>query len=364
MRRFVPVLTLLVGGCALALGTTGAPSDSPGPSPGASATSASPDAGPSPVPSGDPSTEPSPTPTAATLHGYVTTVAGGGFDKALPPGATDSVKFLQLDCVVAGPNGDVYAIQNRWGEYWKSEVNKISGGMVTVVAESTGSSTFVSSAIGGMSFDASGDLYVTDMAANAIWKVGEDHTFKTFAGKGSSVKQRVDGKGDAARFFNATGHARDAAGNIFVIEFYKIRKIAPDATVTTIGPDPSFHNGNSIAMHPSGNLWVSSSAGVGVYSSVDASVIVPPAGERLYFLVSDQQGNLFGWRDDGLYRIPPGGTMADLQKVFHNSGGYADGPFDQPPGFNLVQNMAVDADGNLLVADLGNGRIRKIVFER
>ncbi len=45
-------------------------------------------------------------------------------------------------------------------------------------------------------------------------------------------------------------------------------------------------------MHPSGNLWVSSSAGIGVYSAVDGSVVFPPSGDRMHFLNTDSTGNL------------------------------------------------------------------------
>jgi sugar lactone lactonase YvrE len=85
-----------------------------------------------------------------------------------------------------------------------------------------------------------------------------------------------DGPGNVAGFFAPTGVALDAAGNAYVADAQnrEIRKVAPDGTVTTLAGNPHapkesldgigsaahFSSPNSIAVHPSGFLYVTDAA--------------------------------------------------------------------------------------------------------
>jgi hypothetical protein len=93
-------------------------------------------------------------------------------------------------------------------------------------------------------------------------------TFKVIAGQAGSRGSK-DGPATEALFNFPVGIVRDAAGNIYVSEWYSaVRRIAPDGTVTTIagksgengfvdgpGPEARFHTVASLVIDSAGNLY-------------------------------------------------------------------------------------------------------------
>jgi hypothetical protein len=131
-------------------------------------------------------------------------------------------------------------------------IRKITpNGTVTTMAGAAG----VSGAINGVgsaarfnqssrnTLDSSGNLYITDFYNNLIRKITPNGTVTTFDG---SVRGYVDGVGTAASFNRPHGITIDSLGNLYVVEHnHLIRKITPNATVTTItGTSGSFGSSN------------------------------------------------------------------------------------------------------------------------
>jgi sugar lactone lactonase YvrE len=85
----------------------------------------------------------------------------------------------------------------------------------------------------GFGWTAEGALLVTDHGSS-VRKITPDGTVTTLAG--SKERGFADGAGKEARFKNAVGLAVDAGGNILVADSgnRRIRKIAPDGTVSTL----------------------------------------------------------------------------------------------------------------------------------
>jgi len=157
----------------------------------------------------------------------------------------------------------------------------------------------------------------------------------TFAGNGSAAFG--DGIGTGAQFNNPGGMAIDAQGNIYIADTFnnRIRKMAPDGTVTTI-------------------------AGNGTPGYVDDDVAAnaefyAPAG-----LTVDAQGNIFvaDYGNNVIRKITPDGKVST-----YAGNGYAafvDGAAINVAAFNGPAGVALDAKGNLFVADQNNNMIRKI----
>ena len=184
--------------------------------------------------------------------------------------------------------------------------------------------------------DASGNLYVADTFTNTIRKITPAGVVSTLAGTAGQAGSQ-DGTGAAARFNHPDGVAVDAAGNVYVVDSgnYTIRKISPAGVVTTLA----------------------GTAGIrGSSDAVDgAAMFAAPMGIAL-----DASGNVYVADTDNstIRKITASGTVTTLAGAVALSGS-VDGTGSSAK-FNQPRGVAVDAAGNVYVADTNNATIRKI----
>jgi sugar lactone lactonase YvrE len=185
----------------------------------------------------------------------------------------------------------------------------------------------------GVAIDAVGNVYVADRNNYKIRKITPMGEVSTLAGSGSLGN--ADGLGTAASFNYPTGIAIDATGNLYVAdsENHKIRKITPAGVVSTLAGSglPGNTNGTGTSASFKAPLGVTVDAAGNVY-------------------VADSQNHK-------IRKITPAGVVS----TFAGSGGAGstDGA-GSVASFNLPAGVAVDASGNVFVADLYNHKIRKI----
>jgi sugar lactone lactonase YvrE len=184
----------------------------------------------------------------------------------------------------------------------------------------------------GVTVDRAGNVYLADAGEhNQIRKIAPDGAQSILAG---SSEGHADGTGTAASFHTPSGIALDADGNLIVADTgnHTIRKVSMAGVVTTL-------------------------AGTGVAGFADGA-----AGQAQFNgpvgVAADKAGNVYvaDTYNDRIRRIAPDGSVSTLAGSLP---GLADGPgaaalFDTPTG------IAVDAQGNLFVADTQNGAIRKL----
>jgi sugar lactone lactonase YvrE len=239
----------------------------------------------------------------------------------------------------------------------------------------------------GVATDAAGNIYVADTANNKIRKVSPEGVVGTFAGSGAAGS--ADGPGLLATFTAPRGLAVDASGNVYVADTgaNKLRKITPEGVVSTLagsgaagsadgaGAAATFSAPCGLAIWTDGTLYVcdrdnhkiravdtdgvvTTISGTGVSGSTDGAKAVAtfnaPEGivvlQSGYLYIADTGNNIIR-RVNAL-----GGVL-----TFAGSGvaGYKD-DLDTQASFNAPRGIALDADGNLIVADAGNNRLRLV----
>ena len=274
-----------------------------------------------------------------TAAGVVTTVAG------MPgsPGATDgtgsAARFYYPGDIAIDPAGNLYV-----PEFPNHTIRKVTpAGVVTTfagLAGNPGSLDGVGSAARfqqpfGVAADSLGNIYVADTTNCTIRKITDAGVVTTIAGLAGNIGS-VDGTGSAARFFYPADVAIDGSGIISVLDRsnHTIRRIASGGVVTTFA-------------------GVAGSAG-GMDGTGSAARFAEPNG-----LTVDAGGALYV-ADTNNHTL----RKVSLNAVVTTIGGWAgsSGSLDGTASnarFNLPHGVAVDADGNIYVADYVNHTIRK-----
>ncbi len=214
--------------------------------------------------------------------------------------------------------------------------------------------------------------------------------FNTLAGSGAPI-DHTDGNGSNARFLNPTGAAIDAAGNIYIADGgdHTVRRVAPDGSVSTIAGasgqagtndgaagDARFLYPFAVAVDGAGTVYVTDAgshtvrriAGGGVTTIAGtpgiagrsdgittAALFNAPQG-----IAVDGAGNVYvsDTNNSTIRRIAPNGSVTTFAGSPGETGS-ADGNGGSAR-FNYPAGLAVDAAGNVYVADFDNSTIRKI----
>ena len=185
----------------------------------------------------------------------------------------------------------------------------------------------------GVAVDTAGNIFVAEFQSHRIRKITSAGVVTTFAGTG--VAGSADGIGVNATFNYPSGVAVDANGNILVADAgnHKIRKISASGVVSTLAGT---------------GAW-GSADGPGVNSSFFLPLGIAVGADGTVY-VGDSGGNR-------IRKISVSGNVSTLAGT--GAAGSADGN-GAAASFNDPAALAVDAAGNVYVADYLNNKIRKI----
>jgi sugar lactone lactonase YvrE len=176
-----------------------------------------------------------------TPAGVMTTLAGSGATGELD-GTGAAAKFNAPDGITYDGSGNLY-VSDAGGCTIRKIV--IATGVVTTyagtgVAGHANNATLLTSTFNGpagLKFDASGNLYIADQGNNLVREISGT-TVSTLAGGGSvggTAAGSANGTGTAATFNQLNDVAPDASGNLFVADYANnlIRKIVISTKVVT-----------------------------------------------------------------------------------------------------------------------------------
>ena len=305
----------------------------------------------------------------------INTFAGG----ALP------VNIPGTSASLYGPNS--VAVDNAGNLYFGDEDNvmrlDVSTGMMTLVAGNAYPT--------GVTLDAAGNLYIADYGSSRIRKVSNG-VITTVAGNGTQGYSGDNGPATSAALFFPSGIAVDAAGNLYIADTYnhRIRKVSNGVITTVAGNGTGGYSGDGgpatsaelkfpqgVTVDASGNLYIADLANYRI-RKVSNGVIITVAGNGTYGysgdngpatsaqlnfpdgVAMDVPGNLYiaDGRNNRIREVSNGviATVAGTGTGDYSGDG---GPATSAKLYDPV-GVAVDAAGNLYIADLANYRIRKV----
>ncbi|MEM9648904.1 MAG: IPT/TIG domain-containing protein [Bacteroidota bacterium] len=200
-----------------------------------------------------------------------------------------------------------------------------------------------------------------------------DTVVNTVAG---SSQGHADGFGSTAKFYNPTGIAVDANGNVFIADSgnHRIRKITPDGEVTTYaggekgsidGPalEARFNAPWDVDVDAEGNVYVADSQNHRIRKiSPDGNVIT---------LAGSDQGNANGVGKDAQFDTPRGVAVTPDGVVYvADSNNNSIRKIDKeqqvtrfPGGFGTLTGIEVGQDGYVYIVSFSSHSIWKIHYE-
>ena len=339
-----------------------------------------------------------------TPDGIITTVAGNGRAGFSGDGGLATSAMLNKPYGIAIDNDGNLLI----ADLNNGRVRKVSSdGRITTIAGNGGSgnsgngapATQASiTAPAGVTVDAQGVLYIADAGGDQIRRVTQNGIISLFAGTGARGFSGDGGLAIQASLAEPTGIAVDTKGDVFFTDVVnqRTRVITPDGIISTFagnGDGRFAGDGGSalqaamdfpskVAFDASGNLYISDTFNYRVRKITPANVISTVAGngsiafggdggpgtaaslDEPIGLAIDGRGNLYiGDRlNHRVRKVAPDGTISTVagngNDTFDGDGGPATAASLKAP-----EGVAVDAAGNLFIADRDNYRIRKVTPE-
>jgi sugar lactone lactonase YvrE len=244
--------------------------------------------------------------------------------------------------------------------------------------------------------DTSGNLYIVDSLDDRVRRVdAATGIITTVAGTGSGGYSGDDGPATQAQLSSPRGVAVDGIGNLYIADSanHRIRKVDTSGIITTIAGTgiPGFNPQDSIATTAQlslpygvapdglGNVYIADTSNAAIRMVDPAGVIHTIAGNGSYGytgdngpaalaqladpygLALDRDGNLLiaDSLNNVIRRISA--ATGTITTVAGTSAGFAgDGGPATSAKLNVPGGVAVDAAGDIYICDSGNSRVRRV----
>jgi uncharacterized protein (TIGR03437 family) len=226
-----------------------------------------------------------------------------------------------------------------WGAPEQFTISTVAGDGKTGYSGDNGPATSASfNQPKAVALDSTGNLYIADQINARIRKVALDGTVTTIAGNGVAGYSGDGGPAISAQLYVPTSVFVDAMGDLLISDQFNqvVRMVAPDGIITTVA----------------GN-------GVQAYCG-DGGPAVDACMDSPLDAVADAAGNIFiaDFTNNRVRKVSKGiiTTVAG-----NGNGGYSgDGGPATSASVWSPQSIALNAAGDLFIADIGNHRIRKV----
>jgi sugar lactone lactonase YvrE len=313
---------------------------------------------------------------AAARAQVVSTLAGSGEGGAGRDGLGTNAGFYSPGGAATGSDGTVYVSDLR-----SIRAVTPAGAVRTVPA--------AFSFVQNVAVAADGTLFTADINVNIVFAISSAGVVRTLAGSGACAS--VDGEGTDASFSSPSAVAVASDGTVYVTDrnFPRIRAITPTGVVSSLagsgtfgfadgaGTSASFQWPNGVAIGADGGtLYITDSCRIravtlagGVTRTFAGSGAGFADGVGTNAVFSGMYGSVAVASDGTLYlsdtgnsrirSISPTGTVRTIAGSGTN--GFADGS-GMNASFFYPNGVTLSADGNVIVVDSGNYRIRVITM--
>jgi len=323
-------------------------------------------------------------------NGVITTVAGTGTRGYTGDGGPATNAQLNAPGATAVDSaGNLYFVDSEFtvnvGSF--TRLLKVSNGMLTSVV--TGPFGELNTAL-ALAADAAGNLFIADSAFHGVLELSNG-LVTAVAGNGTSGFSGDGGPPTSAQLSESFGIAVDSTGALYIADSdnRRIRKVSGGVINTVAGNGSvSFSGDNSppssaqlnapvgVALDPAGNLYfadtqnyrvrkvsnglITTVAGNGIPGSSGDAGLAISAQLSPRAVAVDATGNLYiADSTHNVVRVVSNGVITTLAgngtAGFSGDGGPATGA-----QLNAPSGIAVDAAGNVYIADTQNFRVRKI----
>jgi uncharacterized protein (TIGR03437 family) len=283
-------------------------------------------------------------------QGTITTVVGSATCCKSPDGsAATSIWLTSAGGLAMDKQGNLYIYENQM-----SKVRKVNAaGIISTIAgngtpgyagdggPATSAELFPTGSVMGLAVDSAGNVYISDGYNNAVRKVDTNGNISTVAGNGTAGFSGDGGPATKAQLYFPAGIALDGAGNLYIADTSnnRVRKVSPSGMITTFA-------GNGNVVYSGDNVQAATTA------------VNRPEGVTV-----DAQGNVYiaETSDSRVRKVDTSGNITTVAGQTKKTGGFSgDGGPATAATLSGPRGLAVDAFGNLYIADNGNSRIRKV----
>jgi uncharacterized protein (TIGR03437 family) len=274
----------------------------------------------------------------------INTIAGTGVGGFSGDGSSATKAALNSPTGIAvDGSGNLYiadALNLRVRKIASGNINSVAGnGAVSYSGDGGPAMSAQLNAPESAAMDSAGNLYIADTANNVVREVAKSGIITTFAGNGTAGGNGDGGAATSAQLNAPQGVAVDSSGNVYIADTAngRVRKVSASGTISTVAGSGAIGYGGDGGAATSAQLYTPSAVAV------------------------DAAGNLYiaDFSNNRIRKVSTSGTITTVAGN-GNSGFTGDGGPATSANLDTPSGVAVDAAGNIYIADTGNNRIRQV----
>lgn len=273
----------------------------------------------------------------------ITTIAGNGINGFSGDGGpATAASFGAMGAIARDKHGNLYVVDN-------DRVRKISrNGIVTTVAgggtlifgDGSHADSVIFTLLTGIAADSSDNIYIGDAAHNRVRKVNAAGIISTFAGNGSGAYSGDTGPATSVGFYEPSGLAVDAMGNVYISD-------PIESIVYRVDASGAIHREAGMP-----TTWA--------YTG-DGGPAVSAGLDHPFGIAVDDSGNVYiGDSENQVVRVV---KTSGIISTFAGNGtmGYTgDGGAATAAQMHYPSNVATDHYGNVYIDDTDPAAVRKV----